>query len=392
MSLQYIREVVVASADVAASAAFHQEAFDLEVLAGSPESGDVLLGVAGCAGGQLRLVPATSSVDEAPAVWDLGARLLGIYSHDLDAHGGRDGPRRRRAPHAGDLPVRHRLAVRAGRTRRRRRLVDRAAGRPRCATGPVRPMRPRRSVSTPSCTPRSWSSTTTTPRSPSSRPPVSRRPSTARCRAPPFDELVGMPADAALRLAFMVGSDQASARLEIMSFTGVPAADRSRRPGRHPAPGLRGRRPAGRRRGDAGRRRRRRSVLTSCADPSASRSRSSPRELRARGDRRRRCRRWRPRHHDRCRRSWRRRAPGREAAAARRDAAHRQRRVLRRRQPASAAARHRGLPGTPLRRGHDAVARPGRQGPRLALGEQPGPARSTGSTTTASSSTTTAPA
>jgi hypothetical protein len=43
----------------------------------------------------------------------------------------------------------------------------------------------------------------------------------------PFDQLVGMPADAALRLAFMAGADQAPARLEIMSFTGVPGVDRT---------------------------------------------------------------------------------------------------------------------------------------------------------------------
>ena len=47
---------------------------------------------------------------------------------------------------------------------------------------------------------------------------------------PDFEELVGMPAGAALRLAFLVGPDEAPARVEIMSFAGVEAADRSADP------------------------------------------------------------------------------------------------------------------------------------------------------------------
>ena len=40
-----------------------------------------------------------------------------------------------------------------------------------------------------------------------------------------FEEFVGMPPGAELRLAFLVGPDEAPARLEIMSFKGVPATD-----------------------------------------------------------------------------------------------------------------------------------------------------------------------
>ncbi|MBX6748818.1 MAG: hypothetical protein IRY85_03970 [Micromonosporaceae bacterium] len=44
---------------------------------------------------------------------------------------------------------------------------------------------------------------------------------------PPFDELVGMPPEARLRLTFLMGPAQEAARVEIMSFEGVPIRDRS---------------------------------------------------------------------------------------------------------------------------------------------------------------------
>ena len=83
MSLRYIQEVVVASADVAAAVAFHRGSFGLEPLAGPDPSDGVLLGVPGVAGGRLRIVPTDAAVVDPPAVWDLGARLLGIYSSKL---------------------------------------------------------------------------------------------------------------------------------------------------------------------------------------------------------------------------------------------------------------------------------------------------------------------
>ena len=85
MSLQYIREVVVASSDVASAAVFYQDAFGLSVLSGDPAAGEVLLGVPESPTGRLRLVATDAQQEQAPAVWDLGARLLGIYSHDLAA-------------------------------------------------------------------------------------------------------------------------------------------------------------------------------------------------------------------------------------------------------------------------------------------------------------------
>lgn len=86
MTLLSVREVVVASADVAAAIDFHQKAFGFEILEGEASSDTgVLLGVPGSPGGRLRLVPATGTAATPAAVWDTGARLLGIYSRDMAA-------------------------------------------------------------------------------------------------------------------------------------------------------------------------------------------------------------------------------------------------------------------------------------------------------------------
>ena len=48
-----------------------------------------------------------------------------------------------------------------------------------------------------------------------------------------------MPSGAELRLAFLIGPDEAPARLEIMSFKGVPTTERSTAGHRHQADRLR---------------------------------------------------------------------------------------------------------------------------------------------------------
>ncbi|MBM5812320.1 MAG: hypothetical protein FJ191_10205 [Gammaproteobacteria bacterium] len=75
-------EVTVASRDVERELRFCREAFQLEPLAREP--GAVVLGVPGSAGGRLRLVTAASDPGlPAPAVWETGLRVLGIYSRDV---------------------------------------------------------------------------------------------------------------------------------------------------------------------------------------------------------------------------------------------------------------------------------------------------------------------
>lgn len=229
MGLRYIREVVVASGDVWAAARFHQSAFGLEVIEGKDSEDEVLLGVASSPGGRLRLVAAADDAATpatAPSVWDFGARLLGIYSHDLH--------------HT------ERLMAEAGGT-------------------------PRRPVTYPYGTASLselvglgvdgvwWTIPEAVPGAHRPSPAYAAEPDRLHSElhtavlvtddhdgavaffeaaglttafdgamsGPPFDALVGMPADASLRLAFLVGPDQGPARVEIMSFTGVAGIDRS---------------------------------------------------------------------------------------------------------------------------------------------------------------------
>jgi len=229
MGLQYLQEVVVASADVAAATRFHREAFDLEVL--EEVDGSVLLGVPGAPAGRLRLVPAETSPADltSPEVWDLGARLLGIYSRDLDATaaamasaGG--APRRPVTYPYGEASLSE--------------LVGRGPDGvwwtiPLAVAGAHRP-----SAAYDADSVRNHSELHTAVLVVADHEAAVAFFEAAgfstlfdgAMSGAPFDELVGMPADAALRLAFMVGPEHQPARLEIMSFTGVPTRDRSADP------------------------------------------------------------------------------------------------------------------------------------------------------------------
>ncbi|MFD1824070.1 VOC family protein [Mumia zhuanghuii] len=81
MTLLGIREAVVATADLPAAVAFLRRAFGFEVV--EETDGGALLAAAGAPAGRLRLV-AQDAVPQDAAAWDLGVRLLGIYSRDLE--------------------------------------------------------------------------------------------------------------------------------------------------------------------------------------------------------------------------------------------------------------------------------------------------------------------
>ncbi|MEV0973548.1 hypothetical protein [Microtetraspora glauca] len=232
LSLGAVVEAVIVCRDVEASAGFHTRAFDLDVI--ERDGAEVLLGVKGVETGRIRLVPAPSGAETAetaedPRVWDIGPRLLGMYSRDLD---------------------------------RSVRSIDDAGGRSR---EPV--TYPYGSASLSECVALGsdgvwW----TLPKA-----GAGHRPSPALEGDPdrlhgelhtavivpadheealrfftegggltvvfdgemsgePFERMIGMPSGASLRLSFLVSADQAPARLEIMSFTGVDAADLSDRP------------------------------------------------------------------------------------------------------------------------------------------------------------------
>jgi len=98
MSLGSVVEATVASRNVTRAVEFHQRAFGLEVL--REEGADVVIGVRDVPFGRVRFVPAASDPPVAsPTPWEIGPRLLGIYSRDLvrtraavEAAGGRAGP------------------------------------------------------------------------------------------------------------------------------------------------------------------------------------------------------------------------------------------------------------------------------------------------------------
>ena len=226
MSLLCVREAVIASVDVETAVEFHARAFGMEVV--RRDHASVLMGAPGAESGRIRLVPAQGDA-EPTEVWDLGPRLLGIYSRDLTATaqavtaaGGISGP-----------PVTYPYG-----TASLSELV--AYGRDNVW----------------------W----TVPLA----VPGAHRPSDAYASAPDrlhselhtvvlvvddhdaavaffeagglgtvfdgemtgseFERLVGMPEGATLRLAFMGGPDHLPARFEIMSFTGVDGADRTGEP------------------------------------------------------------------------------------------------------------------------------------------------------------------
>jgi len=225
VSLRDVREVVVASADVAASARFHSAAFDLEVL--GQDAGSTLLGVPGSTGGRLRLVPAADRPADPtpPALWDPGARLLGIYSRDLPATAAAIAA-------AGGRP-RNPVTYPYGTASLSELVAQGADGIwwtvPLAVDGAHRP-----SPALAADAARLHSELHTVVLVVDDHDAAVRFFVAGGLRVvfdgtmtgPDFEELVGMPAGAALRLAFLVGPDEAPARVEIMSFAGVTATDR----------------------------------------------------------------------------------------------------------------------------------------------------------------------
>ncbi len=228
MSLGAIIEAVIVCRDVEASAGFHARAFGLEAV--ERDGSEVLMGVPGVRTGRLRLVPAgAEDAGEEPRVWDIGPRLLGMYSRDLerstraiDAAGGRS-----REPVTypyGTASLSEAVALgsdgvwwtlpQAGQGHRPSPALE---GDPERLHGELH----------------------TAVLVPADHDEALRFFTEAgglqvafdgAMSGEPFERMIGMPSGASLRLSFLVSADQAPARLEIMSFTGVEARDLSDRP------------------------------------------------------------------------------------------------------------------------------------------------------------------
>lgn len=226
MALGPIVEAVVGTRDVDASAAFAAKAFGLAPI--EVRGSSSLLGVPGVATGRVRFEPAKGDEGHpAPELWEIGPRLLGIYSRDLletkrrvEAAGAQIGPITSypygtsmleavvRGP--GDLfwtvpqviPRRPSPALDAD--------PDRLHGEIHSAVINVDDMDAavRFFVDAGGL--------------------VSLFDGTLE--GEPFERMMGLPEGASLRIAFLSSADQAPARLELMQFFDVPEAPLRRRP------------------------------------------------------------------------------------------------------------------------------------------------------------------
>ncbi|MFC3542862.1 hypothetical protein [Nonomuraea ferruginea] len=225
MSLGAIVEAVIACRDVGASAAFHARAFGLDVLA--DDGKEALLGVEGVDTGRIRLVPGADAPD--PQLWDVGPRLLGMYSRDLarttrliDEAGGRSREIVTYPYGAASLTE----AVALGADGVWWTLPQAGAGHRPSPALERDPGRLHGELHTAVIVPRDHDAALAFFTAGGGLKVLFD----GEMSGPPFDRMTGMPADASLRLSFLVSADQAPARLEIMSFTGVDAADLSDRP------------------------------------------------------------------------------------------------------------------------------------------------------------------
>ncbi|MGI5158906.1 VOC family protein [Microbispora sp. CA-102843] len=229
MSLGAVVEAVIACRDVEASIAFHTRAFDLDVI--ERNDTEALLGVRGVETGRIRLVPAPADAAEAadPRVWDIGPRLLGIYSRNLaqttqkiDEAGGRSLPIATYPYGSGTLSECVALGAdgvwwtipQAGAAHRPSPALE---GDPDRLHGELH----------------------TAVVVPADHEQALRFFADGgglsvafdgEMNGETFERMTGMPGGASLRLSFLVSAGQAPARFEIMSFTGVDAADLSDRP------------------------------------------------------------------------------------------------------------------------------------------------------------------
>lgn len=218
-----IVEAVVACPDLEATAAFNSAAFGLEVL----ERGDaqLLMGVAGSPGGRLRLVERADEPMPAPRLWDVGPRLLGIYSRDLDrtvaaveAAGGRA------------LPI---ASYPYGDVTMREVVVSDPNGM--FWTIPEVGGKHRPSPALDADGSRLHGELHSAVLVPSDHAAALALFTAGglvvafdgEFSGEPFVSMTGMPADASLRLSFLTAADEAPARFELMSFRGASGSDRS---------------------------------------------------------------------------------------------------------------------------------------------------------------------
>lgn len=225
MTLLYIQEATVAVGDLDAAITFHRDAFGFTVLERHGES--VLLGAADAPSGRIRLIGADglSEADSRASVWDIGARLFGLYSRDLErtsrsvsGAGGEAGPIVTYPYGAGTLS--EVLAYGRDNVWWTIPLAKAGAHRPSAA------------YSADADRLHSELHTVVLVVDDHDRALEFFRAGgmetvfDGEMSGPDFERLIGMPEGAAIRLSFLGGPDHQPARLELMSFTGTPSVDR----------------------------------------------------------------------------------------------------------------------------------------------------------------------
>lgn len=224
MTFLSIDEVVIHVVDIEASAKFYIGAFDLQMLVNDGDS--VLLGVLNSPSGKIRLREVRAREGVAPQVWDLGPRLLGLYSRDLTS------------------------------TLKR---IEEAGGKPRpLVSYPYGGGEMREAIALGSD--HVWWTLPEVGGDGPRQPSPALEQSSARqhgelhtvvlvvedvdqainffrdiggmtmlfdgvMQGEVFEEMIGFPSGASLRIAFLVGPDRAPARIEFMSFEGVERSE-----------------------------------------------------------------------------------------------------------------------------------------------------------------------
>lgn len=222
-----IVEAVVHCRNPADTASFVNAAYGLHTLQDDGEQ--ILTGVPGSSTGRLRLLPATvTSTTVTPRIWDIGPRLLGIYSRDLDrtcaqveAAGGRTLPIARYAYGATTM----REVVAAGPDGLYWTIPQANRGAHQPSPALEDPGRLHGELHSAVLVAADHDAALVFF--------VGAGLETVfdgTMQGEPFAAMVGMPAEATLRLSFLAPPGHAPARLEIMSFTGVSARDRSEFP------------------------------------------------------------------------------------------------------------------------------------------------------------------
>jgi len=224
MTFLSIDEVVIHVVDIEASAKFYIGAFDLQMLVNDGDS--ILLGVLNSPSGKIRLREVRAREGVAPQVWDLGPRLLGLYSRDLtstlkriEEAGGKPRPLVSYPYGGGEM----REAIALGSDHVWWTLPEVGADGPRQPSPALEqnPARQHGELHTVVLVVEDVDQAINFFRDAGGMTLLFD----GVMQGEVFEEMIGFPSGASLRIAFLAGPDKAPARIEIMSFEGVERSE-----------------------------------------------------------------------------------------------------------------------------------------------------------------------